>query len=299
MSKQQSRASQGRVDSNNGRCIGAVVATSCAAILLAAPLAAQTHQTSPGSESMSMGSMSGGRAPPDARDPNAFSDGFDYGSMPGLEQVDQLPISKILAERLESVTRNGRTGAAWDMQAWYGPDTDKLWIRSEGARVGSKIEDATGAEALWWHAFSPFWATQLGLRQDFGPGAHTYAAFGIQGLAPYWFEVRATGYVGNDGRLEARFLGSYDMLLTNRLILTPSVEAFAYSRNNLRRGIGTGLGSIAVGGRLRYEFSRKFAPYIGYVRDRALGGTARLKRAEGEGDLEENSGFVAGLRIWW
>lgn len=280
----------------------AALAAAGVALLLAAPLRAQeAGAPARGADSgaMSMGSMTAGKAPADARDPNAHADGFDYGKMPGLENVDQLSIGKIFGERLESVTRSGRTGAAWNVEAWYGPDTSKAWLRTEGAAVDGNIEDATGAELLWWRAFSPFWATQLGLRQDFGPGAHTYAAFGIQGLAPYWFEVAATAYVGDDGRLAGRFESFYDLLLTNRLILTPRFEVNASDRANSRRDLGAGVSSVSLGVRLRYEFSRKVAPYVGYTWNRALAGTARLKRAAGEGNLEEDSGFVAGLRVWW
>lgn len=285
----------------NAKVTGWAFATACAFLLLSAPMAAsaQGSKQSTDAGAMSMGLMSSDRPQPGARDTNAYSDGYTYGNMPGLENADQLSINKVLAEELESVTRNGHTGAAWNVQDWYGPDLNKIWIRTEGAVVDGKTEDTTGAEALWWHAVSAFWGTQLGIRQDFGPGSHTYAAFGIEGLTPYWADVEATAYVGNDGRLMARFEGSYDLLITNRLILTPKIEANVYDRANLRRGLGTGLGNIAVGARLRYELSRKLAPYIGYVWDRDLGSTSRLTRAAGEGDLEVDSGFVAGVRVWW
>lgn len=270
------------------RMAGVVVAT-CASLVSASLFA----QDAP----MSMGPMSGGRAPADARDPNAYADGYDYGAVPGMEKVDQLPIGKVFAEQVEGLSRSGRGGAAWDIQGWYGPDTSKLWVRTEGSVVGGKTGATTGAEGLWWRAFSPFWATQLGVRQDIGAGAHTYAAFGVQGLAPYWFEFEATVYVGEEGRAGARLKSSYDLLLTNRLILTPKIEANLGSRAEPRRNLGTGLTDLGIGLRLRYEFTRKFAPYIGYVWDRAVGSSADLLRAAGEPALD--SQFVAGLRLWW
>lgn len=241
--------------------------------------------------------MSGGTAPPDARDPNAYADGFTYGPMSGLEKVDQLPIGKLFGEQLEGVSRSGKGGAAWDVQGWYGPDTSKVWFRTEGSVVEGKTGATTGAEALWWRAFSPFWATQLGVRQDFGTGARTHAAFGLQGLAPYWFEVEATAYVGDDGRLGARLKSSYDLLLTNRLILTPKIETNVYDRAEPPRNLGTGVGNVDLGVRMRYEITRKFAPYVGYVWDRALGNTADRLRAAGEPIID--SQFVAGIRLWW
>lgn len=162
---------------------------------------------------------------------------------------------------------------------------------------GQPLDPTTDAEALWWRGYAPFWGTVFGARQDFGAGGHTWLAFGIEGLAPYWFELQATGYVGEDGRLAARLKGSYDLLFTNRLILSPELESNAYSRAEPERGLGSGAGNVEVGLRLRYEVRRKFAPYVGYVWERSLAGTADLARAEG-GPVTERR-FVAGLRLWW
>lgn len=247
--------------------------------------------------SMDMGAMQGGRAPPDARDPNAYAEGYEYTGMPGMEQSDQIAVSMVFPEELEFVRGDEGDGFAWDVQTSYGGDEQKLWLRTEGTASNGSVEANTSGEALWWRAFSPFWATQLGIRQDFGAGAHTYLAFGVQGLAPYWFEVEATGYVAEDGRLAARLKGSYDLLFTNRLILTPSFESNLYSRAEPERGIDSGVSSVELGLRLRYEFSRKFAPYVGYVWERAFAGTADRLRADGE-DVTDNR-IVAGVRMWW
>lgn len=268
---------------------------------MASPPAAHAGHTQPADSlpmsSMEMGAMQGGRAPPDARDPNAYAEGYEYTGMPGMEQSDQIAVRMVFPEELEFVQGDDGDGFAWDVQTSYGGDDQKLWLRTEGTARDGSVEANTSGEGLWWRAFSPFWATQLGIRQDFGAGAHTYLAFGVQGLAPYWFEVEATGYVAEDGRLAARLKGSYDLLFTNRLILTPSFESDLYSRPESERGIGSGVSSVELGLRLRYELSRKFAPYVGYVWERALGGTADRLRAAGEGVTDNQ--IVAGVRMWW
>jgi copper resistance protein B len=102
------------------------------------------------------------------------------------------------------------------------------------------------------------------VRQDFRPGdPQTWAAVGIQGLAPYWFEVEATGYVGAGGRTAAKLEVEYELLFTNRLILQPLVELELYGKSDPERGIGRGLSSLETGLRLRYEIRREFAPYVG------------------------------------
>ena len=259
------------------------------------PDAAVVKPIDPGGNDM--GAMQGGPAPADARDPDAYAEGYEYTGMPGMEQSDRIVFGKLLLDEFEFLSGNEGDGYAWSLQGNYGGDSNKLWLRAQGLKVPGGLDPTTGAELFWWRPLSAFWGTQLGLRQDFGRGAHTYLAAGIEGLAPYWFEVQATAYVAEDGRFSARFKVSYDMRLTNRLILTPSLEANAYSRAEEERGLGAGLGNLERGLRLRYELHRKFAPYVGYVWERSYAATADLRRAEGE-PVDEHR-FVAGVRMWW
>ena len=150
---------------------------------------------------------------------------------------------------------------------------------------------------MWWRPHSAYWGTQVGLRQDIGSGAHTYLAAGFEGLAPGWFMIEATAYLGDDGRLAARLKLSYDVRFTNRLILTPNLEANAYSRSEDERNLGAGLGNVEAGLRLRYELQRKFAPYLGYVWERSFSDTGERRRAAGDPVNERRC--VAGLRMWF
>ncbi|MDO8721541.1 MAG: copper resistance protein B [Syntrophales bacterium] len=261
------------------------------------PTEAQEMESQGMDMEMDMGSMQGSSAPPEARDPNAYAEGFEYSGMPGMEKADRISVSKLLVDQLEFVSGDEGKGVAWDIHLWHGPDEQKLLLRSEGGSVNGGVDFSTGAEALWWRAFSPFWASVLGVRQEFGPGSHTHLAFGVEGLAPYWFEVEATGYVADDGALSARLKGAYDVLLTNRLILTPEVEFNLGSEAEAKRDVGAGPVNIELSLRLRYEFSRKFAPYVGFDWERALGNTADRRRASGEGVSDAK--VVAGMRLWW
>lgn len=261
------------------------------------PIQAPASDSSRPNKPAPMGSMQGGKAPANARDPNAYADGYDYGTMPGMEQADKIRTNSLLMDQLEFTHGREGDGFAWDIHDAYGPDEWKLLLRTEGAVTGSRVDFTTGAEALWWNPLTAFWGTVLGLHQDFGPGAHTSLAFGIEGLAPYWVQVEATGYVDETGRLSARLKGFYDVLLTNRLILTPEVQTNLFSRVDEKRGVGDGFNNIELSVRLRYEFTRSFAPYIGFDWDRALGSAINQRIREGE---PVNDGkFVAGLRILW
>jgi copper resistance protein B len=186
---------------------------------------------------------------------------------------------------------------AWEAQSWIGTDLDRAWLRSEGERVDGVTESAD-IELLYGHSISPWWDVVAGVRHDFGYGpSQSFAAFGVVGLAPYKYEVEATAYIGESGQTSARVELEYDTLLTNRLILESLVEFAWHGRDDERRGVGSGLGTAEVGFRLRYEFTRKFAPYIGVVRERAFGDTAAFRRDAGE-DIDDTR-FVVGLRTWF
>ena len=124
-----------------------------------------------------------------------------------------------------------------------------------------------------------------------------WAAFGIQGLAPYFFDLEVTGFVSGEGHLAAKLEASYDLLLTQQLILQPQVEFNVYSKADPARLVGAGFSDIDTGLRLRYEFSRKFAPYIGVVYQGKFGQTANFARQAGEstGDVR----FAFGVRVWF
>lgn len=205
--------------------------------------------------------------------------------------------SYTLLNRLEGWDADPGTGFAWEGQGWIGQDVNRFWWRTEGERVDGETETAN-LEALYGHAFSTWWDWVVGVRQDFKPAdAQTFAAFGVQGLAPQWFEVSLTGYVGEGGQTALRFETEYELLLTNRLILQPLLEMDLYGKSDASRGIGSGLSTGEVGLRLRYEFVRRFAPYLGVVYERAFGRTANLRRAA-SGDVDDLRA-VAGVRIWF
>jgi copper resistance protein B len=219
----------------------------------------------------------------------------DLGDMDMSLHMDDNPTVAVLrGDRLEHV-EGGRT--AWDARFGIGGDFDKFWLRSEGEQA--RGEQANGnVELQWTHATGPWWDRVVSLRSDFGPGpSRQWAGIGVVGLAPYKFELEAHAYVGTQGRLAARFEGEYELLLSNRLILTPRVELNAYSKDDRANRIGKGLSGGEAGLRLRYEFTRQFAPYVGYAWTRSFGSTADLAHAHGEPVLDH--GWVAGLRFWF
>jgi len=234
-------------------------------------------------------------------------------ALPALAQKDDYPlppkdwdspvhdrkvIPYLLLDKFEYASRKGADARAWDIQGWIGGDYDKLWLKSEGEQqVGGPTEDAS-VEVLYARLISPFWYLQAGLRYDARPEpSRTSLAVGVEGLAPYWFEVDATAYLDDQSKLSARLEAEYDILFTQRLILQPSAEATMATSADTERGLGRGFRDVGLGLRLRYEIRRQFAPYIGVTWSRKLGDTADLARRAGE-ETEETA-VVAGLRAWF
>ncbi|MCD0503948.1 copper resistance protein B [Bordetella petrii] len=218
-----------------------------------------------------------------------------YGIHPHM--MDDAVTSYLLFDKLGLAhDRNGDTGLQWDGEFWIGRDLDKLWIKSEGDRVNGSTNGKV--EAFWSHAFSPYWDWQLGARRDFGTGPkRNWAAFGVQGVAPYNIETELTAYVGGSGRSALAFKAEYDLLLTQRLVLTPELEASMHGKDDKARGIGAGLSDAAISLRIRYEISRQFAPYVGVSFGRKFGKTASYASEAGESRSER--AVLAGVRIWF
>ena len=206
--------------------------------------------------------------------------------------------SRILIDRLELLARKGREGYTWEGDAWVGGDYDKLWFKTEGeGEIGGRLESAE-VQALWSRAILPFFDFQAGVRYDVRPTPDRgYLVIGIQGLAPYWFEIDAAAFLSTKGDLTARVEAEYDQRITNRLIIQPRMEFDLAAQDVPELGIGSGLSSAELGLRLRYQFVPEFAPYIGVAYERRFGDTARLAR-QGSEDVGGWS-FLIGLRAWF
>lgn len=164
----------------------------------------------------------------------------------------------VVLDRLETRPASGADGYAWEGWARYGGDIDRMVVKTEGE--GRHGVEAVDAQALYSHAIGPYFDLQAGVRQAFEPDNRTYATVGVSGLAPYWFEVEAAAFLSNKGDVSARVEADYDLRLTNRLILQPSVEATLAQD-----------ASAEVGVRLRYDITRQFAPYVGVHHEKTFG----------------------------
>jgi copper resistance protein B len=204
----------------------------------------------------------------------------------------------ITFDELEGRTDGPNTSFRWDGQGWIGTDFNKLWIKSEGTLTSGITSD--GDHEILYDRPIPhmrYFDWQAGARIDLDSGpTRAWFAIGIEGLARYFFNFEPTLYLRDGARVAGRIQGSYDLYLSQRLILQPQVEMNFYSQADPARGIGTGLSDLDSGLRLGYQFSRKFAPYIGYSYSGAFGQTATFNRQAGLPTRAPR--FVFGIWVW-
>lgn len=252
--------------------------------------------------------------PPLRPDPGALPEGMtldgvlDRAAQPPPETwpapiLDNQIFSFLLFEQLEyRVTGEGRPNhLGWEAQGWIGTDFNRFWWKSEGE---AGFEDVRSGEAenefLYSRLITPFWYAQAGVRyaNEWSPEPYqdTWSAvLGLEGLVPYMFEFAPSLYVSEHGDVSVELEAEYDLRITQRLVLQPRLELALYAQDVERREIGAGFSDAAFDLRLRYEFKRTFAPYIGLRYHSLLGETHH--RAKTAGEDPEQLYFLVGLRF--
>jgi len=228
----------------------------------------------------------------------------------GPYESEQAPVEDnmifwhLMLNQLEGRSNGPESELRWDGQGWVGTDWNKLWFKSEAFFSGHgagrrKLED--GIHEILYDRPIPFlryFDWQAGFRYDGDSSTPRYwGAIGLEGLSPEFFDVEATLYARDADHYAARFVGSYDILLTNRLILQPEIEMNFYTKADPARALDAGLSELDTGLRLRYEISRKLAPYVGFAYTQQVGATAGLARKEGE--IVHDPRLVFGIRTWY
>lgn len=233
----------------------------------------------------------------------------DVTTLPNLDGRESWPsptaddanYSYLLIDLLEF--RENPEVVRWDMFGWYGGDVKRVWVKTEGSQStrnsqGSEQE----AQLLYGQLITPYFDFQAGLRYAHrsGPGpdrSRGYAVVGLQGLAPYRYELEPSLFLSNKGQVSARVTASYDLLLTQRAVLQPRLELNVAAQSDREFEMGSGLTSTEFGARIRYELRRELAPYVGITWSQLYGGTKRLARESG--DQTSVFSLVAGVRAWF
>lgn len=197
----------------------------------------------------------------------------------------------LIMDKLE-ILNNDENSRVWEGSFYIGYDIDKLYVYSDGEATKEGL-DVSQNELVYSRAIAPFWDIQAGIAYDKNANASkTWGEIAIAGLAPYYFEARAALLFNGDGNFGLRLDAEYEALLTQRLILTPSLEAEFYTKDDPELQLGSGLSSLEAGLRLRYEIVREFAPYIGVTWEKTFGNT-------NEYNPIDETNLLLGIRLWF
>jgi len=242
--------------------------------------------------------------PPEGKEIRKYAEDGQEGTQQnfGVQPIhDNQVFATFKADRFEHQWReHGVEVFLWDVKSWVGNDYHKLYLKSEGELFldnGSKVEEAE-VELLYSRNIAKFWDLQAGIRHDFEPRPQrTFAALGMQGLAPYWFEVDATAYLSEDGDASVKIEAEYELMLTQRLVVIPRLESGFSFQDVPEYEQWQGMTDVTLGARLLYHLRREFAPYIGMTWSRKIAETANNVEKAG-GDIDDRA-VVAGLKFWF
>ena len=234
-----------------------------------------------------------------------FISAFSYGETDNkcnfypVKKEKPLYYGQFLFDRLEYTNKNSLD---YEITGWYGGDYRRIWLEVEGEHNTKKNEGSIEKlDLLYGKLITPFWDIRGGVGYTSSYGDKTkdrsMALVGLKGLAPYWFEVDTNLRLTNKGEVYGDFEAEYDLLFTQRLILQPRVDTTFSFSDIPEIGIGSGINNVKISFRLRYEFKREFAPYVGFSYTKLFGQTKDYANQAGE-DTSYFSTFV-GLRMWF
>ncbi|MCA1796809.1 MAG: copper resistance protein B [Geobacteraceae bacterium] len=221
----------------------------------------------------------------------------------GVQVVhDNMNFATFNAHRLEYIwsTEGSDEVLVWDVAAWAGDDYNKIYLKSEGEALiqpQNKVEEFN-LELLYSRNINRFWDVQLGVRYDFEPTPErSFLALGLQGLAPQWIETDLTAYLSEDGDASVALEMEYELLITQRLVLVPRLEAGLSFNDVPEYEQWRGITHAEIGMRLMYHLKRKFAPYVGVSWHKLLGKTAN--RVEAMGGDSNDFVVLTGVHFWF
>ena len=218
--------------------------------------------------------------------------GLAFASVAMAEPGVSPTVWSVRTDKLEYRVGDEENSFAWEFEAWTGNDELRLVWNSEGTRIKGGIFEELDNQIRLQKPITDFFDGFIGVAAstpDSLPERY-YGAFGVTGLAPQWFDVEAALYVSQYPYIGAEV--EYEGLITNRLILVPSIEASFPLADDSARKIDAGGAAVELGLRLSYDLiGRSVSPYIGVNYERAFGGTADILRDNGN-QVDEVAGVI-------
>ncbi|MBT8130383.1 MAG: copper resistance protein B [Gammaproteobacteria bacterium] len=184
-------------------------------------------------------------------------------------------------------TENDESYGEWAGFIMLGKELDKFWLTTKGSTQSGEV-DSSETRLFYSRTIKPYIAVIAGWRRDIKPDPERdWLNIGLLGVLPGKVGADVSLFFGESGRQALRLEVAYKYWLTDKLSLTPDLEANFYSEDDPQRSIGSGLSDLDLGLRLRYHVFKGVLPYAGLTWKGNFGKTADIIESRGEdpGDL--------------
>ncbi|EXD31389.1 autotransporter beta-domain protein [Acinetobacter sp. 479375] len=163
------------------------------------------------------------------------------------------------------VDEDGKGKLGTKLETLIGTDENRLFIEANSEKSESN-DPKYAVSALYSRNVAPFWDVQAGVRysedKNNSSSDRVDGVIGILGLAPYFFETQAYLYGGENNFWGASFELERDLLLTQKLITQPYIEADVIFSDDSNYAAKSGLSELKTGIKTRYEITKRFKPFI-------------------------------------
>ena len=163
------------------------------------------------------------------------------------------------------VDEDGKGNLGTKFETLIGTDENRLFIEANSEKSESN-DPKYAVSALYSRNVAPFWDVQAGVRysedKNNSSSDRVDGVIGILGLAPYFFETQAYLYGGENNFWGASFELERDLLLTQKLITQPYIEADVIFSDDSNYAAKSGLSELKTGIKTRYEITKRIKPFI-------------------------------------
>ena len=163
------------------------------------------------------------------------------------------------------VDKDGKGSLGSSFETLIGTDENRMFVEANLNKAESN-DPNYDVSALYSRNVAPFWDVQAGVRYSEDKNNRNSnridGVIGLLGLAPYFFETKAYLYGGENNFWGASFEFDRDLLLTQKLITQPYVEANVVFNDNSDFASKTGLSELKTGIKTRYEITKRIRPFV-------------------------------------
>lgn len=201
--------------------------------------------------------------------------------------------------RLENawiVDEDGKGNLGTKFDTLIGTDENRLFIEANLDKAESN-DPKYDVSALYSRNVAPFWDIQAGVRysedKNSSNSDRVDGVIGVLGLAPYFFETQAYLYGGENNFWGASFELERDLLLTQKLITQPYIEADVIFSDDSNYAAKSGLSELKTGIKTRYEITKRIKPFIdvAYQYEKGQKATSMQEATESEKGWKYGAGI--------